>query len=117
MTRKEFIEYQKTGKYTAHPFILGDIEDQVLTPNQSCSVEELLKRQAAGLPLPNLTPVIHTAYNGYDIDNIPSSASRSADVIDIQREMRDTKQDIINTELAYTAEMKYSKNKLKTKKD
>lgn len=116
MTRKEFLEYQKTGKYPYHPIIVDEMEDQKLTPNQSCSIEELLKRQAQGLPLPNLTPIIHTAYNGYDIDNIPSSASRSADVIDIQREMKATKEDIVNTEAAYQYEMRLSQEKIKKNK-
>ena len=110
MTKAEFIKYQKTGKYEYHPVII--VEDPELyefIPNQSASIEELLKRQAAGLPLPNLTATIHTQYNGYALDNVPESANISADIIDIEKAYKSTKQTILDTEDAYAAEKDYYK--------
>ena len=116
MTKKEFIEFQKTGKYTAHPIcVVANEEDKKFVPGQSCSIEELLLRQSQGLPMPNLTPTIHTAYNGYDLENLPITAKRNVDIIDVHKQKQETLDEIKRTEEIFAYEK--AKSRLKKNKE
>lgn len=112
MTKQEFINYQKTGVYKFTPIVIEENDELYkMVPNQSLSIEELMKRQAAGLPLPNLTATIHTNYNGYDLDNMPEIARRGVDIIDAEKAYERTRQNIIDTEDNYAYEKQFNNNK------
>lgn len=120
MTREEFARFHKTGRYSFKGLSVSLTKEQeeeyAVAENQACSVEELMRRQASGLPLPNLTPTIHTAYNGLNIEDMTIANKKSADMIDVQMSIRDLKKDIQDTEYAYEPLVKSAQKKSQKKK-
>lgn len=115
MTKEQFKEYLATGKYNVHKInvALKEGQEAEFVPNQAFSIRELMERQSKGLPMPNLTPTIHTAFNGYDLDNLPVTARRDVDIIDVHKEMVATKQEIADTEAAHRTIKRERLNQLK----
>lgn len=87
MTHQEFQTFLKAKqdqRKISRSTVLIDFnpDTESVTPDQAFSVRDLMIRQSLGLPMPNLTPINHLAYNGFDALHLPASAHISCDLID-----------------------------------
>ena len=112
MTVKQFRDFRLKKGYVNNPIVVKDDKRFAITPNQACSIEELMIRQSQGLPMPNLTPVVHTAFNGYDLDSLPVSARKNVDMIDVMNDLKRTSDEIQKTEHDYRYEVMEAVRKL-----
>ena len=112
MTVQEFRNFKKSKVHVYRPIVLREDDRFQVTPNQACSIEELMIRQSQGLPMPNLTPVVHTAFNGYDIDNLPVSARKGVDMIDVMNDLKNTKEQVRKIEDLYKYDVAEAISKL-----